>query len=63
MINLSRQPAQGRVPLDWPILAGRSWSFSDLLQGSTFDRDGDELASPGLFVDLQPWQCHLLASR
>ena len=26
-----------------------------------FERDGDELASPGLFVDLGPWQFHLLA--
>jgi hypothetical protein len=26
-----------------------------------FERDGAELASPGLFVDLGPWQFHLLA--
>jgi hypothetical protein len=63
VINLSGQPAQGRVPLDWPNLADRSWPFTDLLQGSTFDRDGNELAGLGLFVDLQPWQCYLLASR
>lgn len=27
------------------------------------ERDGAELASPGLFVDLGPWQCQLLALR
>jgi hypothetical protein len=26
-----------------------------------FERDAGELASPGLFVDLGPWQFHLLA--
>jgi hypothetical protein len=27
---------------------------------SVFERDGGELASPGLFVNLGPWQFHLL---
>jgi len=26
-----------------------------------FERDGDELADPGLFVDLAPWHSHLPA--
>jgi len=26
-----------------------------------FERDGDELTGPGLFVDLAPWQFYLLA--
>jgi hypothetical protein len=61
VINLSGQPAQGQIPLDWPDLPGRTWRFTDLLQTTAFDRDGTELASPGLFVDLPPWRCHLLA--
>ena len=32
-----------------------------ILGPSAFERDGDELTSPGLFVDLGPWQFHLLA--
>jgi len=28
-----------------------------------FERDGDELAGPGLFADLAPWRFHLLALR
>jgi hypothetical protein len=63
VINLSGQPAQGRIPLEWPDLPGRSWRLTDLLQDNMFDRDGDELAHPGLFVDLGPWQSHLLAVR
>jgi glycosidase len=61
VINFSAQPAQGRVRLGWPGLADRGWRLTDLLTGAAFDRDGDELAGPGLFVDLQGWQAHLLA--
>ena len=31
VVNLSGQPAQGRIPLDWPDLPGRSWWLTDLL--------------------------------
>jgi Alpha amylase, catalytic domain len=61
VINLSRQPAQGRVPLPWPDLPGRSWRLTDILGQDVFERDGDELASTGLFVALNPWQFYLLA--
>ena len=63
VINLSGQPAQGRIPLSWPELPGRTWRLSDILGQRRFDRDGGELASPGLFVALDPWQFHLLALR
>ena len=61
VVNLSGQPTQARIPLDWPDLLGRSWQLTDILGPSVFKRDGGELASPGLFVDLGPWQFHLLA--
>jgi hypothetical protein len=63
VVNLSAQPAQGRVPLDWADLPGRSWHLTDLFAEGVFERDGDELALPGLFVALGPWQFHLLALR
>jgi hypothetical protein len=61
VINLSGQQAQARIPLDWPDLPGRSHRLTDILGQSVFERDGGELASPGLFVNLGPWQFHLLA--
>ncbi len=63
VVNLSGQPAQGRVPLGWANLPGRSWHLTDLFGEGVFERDGDELTSPGLFVALTPWQFHLLALR
>jgi hypothetical protein len=61
VINLSGQPAQARIPLDWMDLRARNCRLTDLLGGSEFDRDGDELGAPGLFVALEPWQFYLLA--
>ena len=61
VVNLSGQRTQARIPLDWPDRPGRSWQLTDILGPSVFKRDGGELASPGLFVDLGPWQFHLLA--
>jgi Alpha amylase, catalytic domain len=63
VVNFSGEPGQGRVPLPWPDLPGRRWQLADLLTGHAFGRDGDELAGPGLYVDLGPWQCHLFALR
>jgi hypothetical protein len=42
-------------------LSGRRWQLTEILGQNVFERDGGELASPGLFVDLEPWQFHLLA--
>ena len=42
-------------------VASRGWTLTDLLDDRVFDRNGDELADHGLFVDLPPWGCHLLA--
>jgi hypothetical protein len=61
VINFSGQSAQGRIPLKWADLPGRYWRLTDLLAGHVFERDGGELARPGLFVALEPWQFHLLA--
>ncbi|MBV9206984.1 MAG: alpha-amylase [Actinobacteria bacterium] len=61
VVNLSGQPAQARIRLGWPDLAGRGWRLTDILSQAAFDRDGDELAGPGLFVALGPWQFHLIA--
>ncbi|MGP7996054.1 MAG: hypothetical protein ACLPKI_01765 [Streptosporangiaceae bacterium] len=61
VVNLSGQPAQGRIPFDWADLTGRNWRLADLLGDAVFERAGDELAAPGLFVALGPWQFHLLA--
>jgi hypothetical protein len=63
VVNLSGAPAQGRVAAGWPDVGARSWQFTDLLEGTGFERDGAELQSAGLFVSLGPWKAHVLAMR
>ncbi|MFF4501242.1 alpha-amylase family glycosyl hydrolase [Streptomyces sp. NPDC001401] len=60
IVNYSDTPAQGQVPLPWPDLAARPQRLTDLLTNQTYDRDGDALLAPGLFVDLPAWHAHVL---
>jgi hypothetical protein len=61
VVNLSTEPADGRVGLGRTDLHGRSWNLTDLLDDRVYERSGDELADQGLFVALPPWGYHLLA--
>jgi hypothetical protein len=66
VVNLSGEPAEGLIPLDWPDspgLPGRGWRLADLLTGAVEERDGGDLAGAGLPVALGPWQFRLLALR
>jgi hypothetical protein len=61
VVNLSDAPAQGRVHVPWgDELRGRAWRLSDPVAGAAFERDGDELAADGLYVELEPWASHVL---
>lgn len=59
VVNHSDRPAQARLPLPWDALRGRAHRLTDLITAETYDRDGDELADPGLFVALEAWQGHV----
>jgi hypothetical protein len=54
VVNLSESSAQARVQILWPELRGKSWRLTDALSGATYDRDGDEMLTSGLFVALEP---------
>ena len=60
-VNLAAHGSQSRIALPFDALRGRPWRFTDLVDGRVYDRDGDELAGPGLYVDLPPWGAHVLA--
>jgi hypothetical protein len=59
VVNFRHEVSQARVHVPWDDLRGRSWRLRDALSGEAYDRSGDELRDAGLYVDLQPWQCHL----
>lgn len=60
VVNLSDAAAQGRIPLPWPSLAPGTVPLKELVTGTLLERDGHELADPGLYVDLPPWGFHLV---
>ncbi|MFD4876253.1 alpha-amylase [Streptomyces sp. NPDC058420] len=60
VVNLSEQPAQGRVRLPWADLRGGTRQLAELLGDMTYERDGDELVDLGLFVALEGLRWHLV---
>jgi len=63
VINFSSGSAQGRVALSDLALEGQNWQLYDVLNNSGYERDGDDIAEHGLYIDLKPWQAHLFIFR
>jgi len=59
VVNFGPAPAQARVHVPWDDLSATQWRLDDGLSGDTYDRDGREMRTSGLYVDLGPWQCHV----
>jgi hypothetical protein len=57
-VNYAAHPSQGYVRLPFPGLARGQWRLRDLLGNATYERDGNDLASRGLYLDVAPWQYH-----
>jgi glycosidase len=58
-INFSDSPVQAKVQVKWPDAVGRRWQLLDTFSAAAYERDGDEMLSPGLYVELAPWSYHL----
>lgn len=60
VVNLSDAPAQGRVRTPWDDLAGGAHRLRDVFTNEVYERDGEEMRGPGLYVDLPAWGFHFL---
>jgi hypothetical protein len=60
VVNLSDCPAQAQIQVRWADVSGGAWHLIDLLSEVAYERDGDEMLSPGLYVELAPWNYHFL---
>jgi Alpha amylase, catalytic domain len=60
VVNLSEGAAQALVKVECNALQENRWRLTDLLSDAVFERDGNEMLSAGLYVDLQPWGCHFM---
>ncbi len=60
VVNYSGDAVQARVQLPWSDMGGDPWRLIDSLSGVSYDRDGNELQTVGLYVALEPWNFHFL---
>ena len=60
VINWSAAAAQARVDPGWDDLPDAPLDLTDVVDGRTFRREGAELRTQGLFVDLPAWGFHFL---
>jgi len=58
VINLSDSTTQAKVQVRWPDANDGKWNLIELLSGARYERDGGEMLSPGLYVELRPWHYH-----
>jgi Alpha amylase, catalytic domain len=63
IVNLSCSPVQAQVQVPWADEVGSKWRLRDALSGAIYERDADEMVSPGLYVELGPWSYHFFHCR
>jgi hypothetical protein len=63
VVNLGGTRGQCRLPIPEPWLAGHPVVLEDLLGDARFERAGDELVAPGLYLDMANEAYHLFRIR
>ena len=58
-VNYAGHQSQCYIRLPFAELGGRRWRLRDLLGDTQYERDGNELQSRGLYLDVPPWQHHV----
>ncbi|HEX7556310.1 MAG TPA: hypothetical protein VF338_06775, partial [Leptolinea sp.] len=58
VVNYANHSSQGRVIIPWKVQSQKEVEFSDLFGKEPFLRNGIEIATEGLFIDLPAWGFH-----
>jgi glycosidase len=58
-VNYAGNQSQCRVPLPFPEIGRQTVRLRDLMSSVVYDRDGSELLSAGMYLDLPPWGYHV----
>jgi glycosidase len=61
VVNYAPTQSQCYLRLPFADLVGHEWRLTDLLGEATYDRDGNDLQSRGLYLDVQPWEAHVFS--
>jgi hypothetical protein len=62
-VNYSSHPSQCYVRLPFSDIGNRRWRLNDLLNNAEYERDGNDLQTRGLYLDVAPWQFHAFEIR
>ena len=55
-VNYTPNQSQCYVRLPFTDLVGSQWQLQDRIGAATYDRDGNDLLSRGLFLGMSPWE-------
>ena len=55
VVNYAPNQSQCYIPVLWPDIGEQMYQLKDLMGTESYDRTGDSLLSPGLYVDLPAW--------
>ena len=58
-MNYADHQSQCYVAMPWGDLAGRTWRLADRLGAALYDREGADLSTRGLYLDLPAWGYHV----
>ena len=59
VVNYAANRSQGYVQIPFDDIRGHTICLQDLLSPAVYERNGDELRSRGLYLDLPPWGYHV----
>jgi hypothetical protein len=62
-VNLAEHAVQARVQVPWGELRGATWHLTDAFSGWSCDRDGEEMVTTGLYVELEAWGFYFFEVR
>jgi hypothetical protein len=60
-VNYAPNQSQCYVRLPFADLASGQWQLEDLIGKATYDRDGNDLQSRGLYLDESSWKARAFA--
>jgi hypothetical protein len=58
VVNLSDSAVQAQVQVPWSEVQGKTWLLADAMSDASYGRNGGEMLSPGLYVELGPRNCN-----
>jgi hypothetical protein len=62
-VNFAPNQGQCYLRLQLADLAGAVWLLDDQFSDACYERDGSDLASRGLYLDVPPWQVHAFSLK